>query len=55
MAAIDYDSFPESTWQRLLAASYKLTLDVFKDPKVQAEYEIWLAERRARERQKEQK
>ena len=47
MAAIDYAKFPESTWQSLLAASYKLTLELFKDPAVQAEYEVWLAKRKA--------
>lgn len=47
MAAIDYDAYPESTWQSLLAASYKLTLELFKDPAIQAEFEVWLAKRNA--------
>ena len=54
MAAIDYDCIPESVRQRLLAATYKLAKELFKDPQVQKEYEIWLAERRAREQKKEQ-
>ena len=48
MAAINYDAFPESTWLRLLSASYKLTLELFKDPAVQTEYEIWLENRKAK-------
>lgn len=47
MAAIDHAKFPESTWQSLLAASYRLTLELFKDPAVQAEYEVWLEKRKA--------
>jgi len=47
MAAIDYASYPESTWQSLLAASYKLTLELFQDPAVRAEYEEWRAKRKA--------
>ena len=41
MAAIDYDRIPESVRQRLLAATYKLAKELFKDPQVQKEYEIW--------------
>lgn len=56
MAAIDYASIPESTRQSLLAATYKAAQRYFQDPAVQARFEIWLAERRAREQQqKEQK
>ena len=47
MAAIDYAGYPESTWQSLLAASYKLTLELFQDPAVRAEYEVWRAKRKA--------
>ena len=55
MAAIDYDKFPESVRQSLLAAIYRMTLELFQDPAIQAEYENWLAERRARQLQKDQK
>ena len=55
MAAIDYDKFPESTRQSLLRASYNLMLELFKDPQVQKEYEIWLAERKAKEKNMKQK
>lgn len=47
MAAIDYASIPESTRQSLLAATYKLTQRLFADPAVRAEYEVWLAKRKA--------
>ena len=47
MAKIDYDAFPESARQSLLAASYKLTLELFQDPSVCAEYETWRARREA--------
>lgn len=47
MAAIDYAAFPEATRQSLLAASYRLTLELFKDPAVCAEYEEWRERRRA--------
>ena len=50
MAAIDYASIPESTRQSLLAATYKLTQEYFKDPAVQAKYEIWLAKRHAKDK-----
>ena len=53
VAAIDYDKFPESTWLSLLAASYKLTLELFRDPAIQSEYKVWLVERRAKEQRKE--
>ena len=53
MATIHYDNIPESARQRLLRASYKLTLELFKNPKVQKEYEEWLAERKAKLQQKE--
>lgn len=46
MAAIDYASIPESTRQSLLAATYKLAQELFQDPEVQADYEIWLAKRK---------
>lgn len=55
MAAIDYDQIPESVRQRLLAVIYKHAKEFFKDPKAEAEYQIWLAERQAREQKKEQK
>ena len=55
MAAIDYAKFPESTWQSLLAASYKLTLRLFEDPAVRAEYEVWLAKRKAAKEAAERK
>ena len=55
MAAIDYAKFPESTWQSLLAASYKLTLELFKDPAVRAEYEVWREKRKAAQRAAERK
>ena len=47
MAKLDYDAFPESARQSLLAASDKLALELFQDPSVCAEYEIWLARREA--------
>ena len=47
MAAIDYAGIPESTRQSLLAATYKMAQEIFKDPEVQAEYEQWLAKRKA--------
>ena len=49
MAAIDYASIPKSTWQSLLAATYKMAQQMFKDPEVRAEYEEWLAKRTAAE------
>lgn len=55
MAAIDYDRVPESVRQRVLAATYKLAKELFKDPQAQKEYEVWLAERRAKEQKKEPK
>ena len=45
MAAIDYDSIPESKRQRLLAATYKMAQEMFQDPKVIEEYEIWHRQR----------
>ena len=53
LAAIDYASIPESTRQSLLAATYKLAQELFQDPEVQADYEIWLAKRRAEEEYRE--
>lgn len=50
MAAIDYASIQESTQQRLLAATYKMAQEMFQDPKVIEEYEIW---RRQREERKQ--
>lgn len=47
MAAIDYNAIPESTRQSLLAATYKMAQQMFKDPEVRAEYEEWLAKRKA--------
>ncbi len=47
MAALDYDAFPESARQSLLAVIYKMTLELFQDPAIQAEYEVWLAKRNA--------
>lgn len=47
MAAIDYDAIPESTRQSLLAATYKMAQQLFQDPEVQAEYQEWLAKRKA--------
>lgn len=42
---MDLDKFPESTWMSLMAASYKLALELFEDPAIEAEYQIWLAKR----------
>lgn len=47
MAAIDYASIPESTRQSLLAATYKMAQQMFRDPEVRAEYDAWLAKRNA--------
>lgn len=47
MAAIDYGAIPEATRQSLLAAAYKMAQTMFRDPKVQAEYQEWLAKRKA--------
>ncbi len=47
MAAIDYASIPDTTRQRLVAASYKLAQEMFRDPAVRAEYQEWLAKRKA--------
>ncbi len=47
MAAIDMSQFPESTRQSLLAATYKMAQQLFQDPEVQAEYQEWLAKRKA--------
>lgn len=55
MAAIDYDSITETTRQHLLAATYKMALEYFQDPDVEARYQIWLAERRARDQQQKEK
>lgn len=55
MAAIDYDKIPESDWIRLGKASYNLARKLFEDPQVQKEYEIWLAERKAKEKNMKQK
>lgn len=52
MAAIDYASIPESARQSLLAATYKMAIQMFQDPEVVKEYEIW---RRQREEQKQDK
>lgn len=49
MAAIEYASFPESSRQNLLAATYKMAQQMFTDPNVQAEYREWLAKRNAAE------
>ena len=45
---IDYESIPESTRQRLLAATYKMAQEMFRDPKVVEEYEIWHRQREER-------
>lgn len=55
MAAIDYASIPESTRQSLLAATYKLAQELFQDPEVQADYEIWLAKRKEARPQNERR
>ena len=55
MAAIDYASIPESTRQSLLAATYKLAQEHFKDPAVQARYEIWLEKRKAAQQAAEER
>ena len=47
MAAIDYASIPESSRQSLLAAAYSMAKQMFQDPEVQAEYQEWLAKRKA--------
>ena len=47
MAAIDYAGIPEYARQNLLAAAYKMTVRMFEDPEVRAEYEVWRAKRRA--------
>ena len=47
MAAIDYAAIPETTRQSLLAATYKMAQTMFEDPEVRAEYEEWLAKRKA--------
>lgn len=47
MAAIDYAAIPESTRQSLLAATYKMAQTMFQDSEVLAEYEEWLAKRKA--------
>lgn len=49
MAAIDMSQFPESTRQRLLAATYKMAQTMFQDPGVREEYELWLAARKKKE------
>lgn len=47
MAAINYDAIPETARQDLLAVIYKMTVELFKDPATQADYEEWLARREA--------
>ena len=47
MAAINYDAIPETARQDLLAVIYKMTVELFKDPATQADYEEWLAKREA--------
>jgi hypothetical protein len=49
VAAIDYSSIPESTRQSLLAVTYKMAVDMFKNPAVEVEYQEWLAKRRTAE------
>lgn len=47
MAAIDYASIPEAQRQSLLAAAYNMAKQMFQNPEVQAEYQEWLAKRKA--------
>lgn len=47
MAATGCAFIPESTRQSLLAATYMIARDFFQDPDVRAEYEEWLAKRKA--------
>lgn len=54
MAAIDYASIPESTRQSLLAATYKMAIQMFQDPEVVKEYEIWRRQREEQKKDKEQ-
>ena len=49
MAAIDYASIPESSRQSLLAAAYSMAKQMFQDPGVREEYELWLVERKKKE------
>ena len=49
MAAIDCAGIPESARQSLLAATYTMAQQMFRDPEVQAEYQQWLAKRKAAE------
>lgn len=46
MTAIDYASIPEFIRQNLLAATYKMAQQMFQDPEVVKEYEIWLRHRK---------
>ena len=43
---IDTSAIPESVRQRLLAESVRMTRELFRDPKVRAEYRDWLAKRK---------
>lgn len=47
MAAIDYASIPETTRQSILAATYKMTAELLKDPAMRAECEEWKRKRKA--------
>lgn len=47
MATTGCAFIPESTRQSLLAATYMIARDFFQDPDVRAEYEEWLAKRKA--------
>lgn len=44
---VDMSQFPESSRQSLLAATYSMAAQMFQDPEVCREYEIWLAKRNA--------
>ena len=50
MAAIDCARVSESIRLGLVAATYKMTQRMFVDPAVRAEYEEWLAKRKAAEK-----
>ncbi len=55
MAELDYNSIPESTRQSLLAATYRMAEEMFQDPEIVKEYEIWLENRMKREKSSSKK
>lgn len=52
MTSFSYDEIPESVRQSILAATYKMAQEIFRDPEVVKEYENWL---RWKEKRKQNK